>query len=119
LVPLVKEKKITAEEAKNLAHSIINEDQKKKLLAEKEIDFSYDHDGKARFRVNIFFQQGSISMALRLIPSEIKTIEALGLPPVLHEFTNKSKGLVLVTGASGQGKSTTLASLIDEINQTR
>lgn len=119
LVPLVKEKKITTEEVKNLAYSIINEDLKKKLAVEKEIDFSYDHEGKARFRVNVFFQQGSLSMALRLIPTQIKTIEELGLPAVLHEFTNKSQGLVLVTGASGQGKSTTLASLIDEINQTR
>lgn len=119
LMPLLKEKKITVEEAKNLAHSIISEEQKKKLQTEKEIDFSYDHDGKARFRVNVFFQQGALSMALRLIPTQIKTVEELGLPAVLHEFTNKSQGLVLVTGASGQGKSTTLASLIDEINQTR
>lgn len=119
LVPLIKEKKINAEDAKNFAYALISEDQKKRLGLEKEIDFSYDHDGKARFRVNVFFQQNAISMALRLISSEIKTIEALGLPPVLHEFTNKSQGLVLVTGASGQGKSTTLAALIDEINQTR
>ena len=119
LVPLIKEKKITAEDAKNLALSIVGDDEKKKLYAEKEIDFSYDHDGKARFRVNIFFQRGALSMALRLISSEIKTLEQLGLPAVLHEFTTKSQGLVLVTGASGQGKSTTLASLIDEINQTR
>lgn len=119
LVPLIKEKKIAAEDSKNFAFSIISEDQKKRLLADKEIDFSYDHGGKARFRVNIFFQQGVISMALRLISSQIKTVEQLGLPAILHEFATKSQGLVLVTGASGQGKSTTLASLIDEINQTR
>jgi len=119
LIPLVKEKKITSEDAKNLAYSIIAEDQKKRLLAEKDIDFSYDFDGKARFRVNIFFQRGCISLALRVIPSEIKTIEDLSLPPVLHEFTHKSQGLVLVTGASGQGKSTTLAAMIDEVNHTK
>ncbi|OGZ66404.1 MAG: type IV pili twitching motility protein PilT [Candidatus Staskawiczbacteria bacterium RIFCSPHIGHO2_02_FULL_43_16] len=119
LAPLMKEKKLTAQDCQGFAYALIGEEQKKRLSTEKEIDFSYDHGGKARFRVNIFYQQGAISMALRLIPSEIKTIEDLGLPPVLHEFTNKSQGLVLVTGASGQGKSTTLASLIDEINQTR
>ncbi len=119
LVPLLKEKKITAEDAKHYSNSIMDETRQKKLLTEKEIDFSYDHDGRARFRVNVFFQQGVISMALRLISPDIKTIEALGLPAILHEFTNKSQGLVLVTGASGQGKSTTLASLIDEINHTK
>src|SRR3989338_2045808 len=83
------------------------------------MDFSYDFDGKARFRVNIFFQRDAISLALRLVPSHIKTIEDLSLPPVLHEFTRKSQGLVLVTGASGQGKSTTLAAMIDEVNHTK
>lgn len=119
LVPLVKEKKISAQEAEGLAFAILTDEKKKKFLAEKEIDFSYDHDGKARFRVNIFFQRETISMALRLISSRIRTIEDLGLPPVLHEFTGKSQGLVLVTGASGQGKSTTLAAILDEINHTR
>jgi len=119
LVPLVKEKKITAEDSKGLAFSLMSEERKKKFLLDKEIDFSYDFDGKARFRVNIFFQRNYISMALRYIPSDIKTVEDLSLPPILHEFVNKSQGLVLVTGASGQGKSTTLAVLIDEINHTR
>ncbi|MDO8530206.1 MAG: PilT/PilU family type 4a pilus ATPase [bacterium] len=119
LVPLSKEKIITAEEAKGLAFCLMDEDRKKKFLAEKEIDFSYDFDGKARFRVNVFFQRDCVSLALRLIPAKVKTIEELSLPAVLHEFTHRSQGLVLVTGASGQGKSTTLASLIDEINHTR
>ena len=119
LVPLLKEKKITAEDSKGLAFSLMNEAKKHKLLEEKEIDFSYDFDGKARFRVNIFFQRGCISLALRVVPQKIKTIEDLSLPPVLHEFLHKSQGLVLVTGASGQGKSTTLAALIDEINHTK
>ena len=119
LVPLIKEKKITDEDSKGLAFSLMDEFKKNKLLNEKEIDFSYDFDGKARFRVNIFFQKGKISLALRLISPNIKTIEDLSLPPVLHEFTNKSQGLILVTGASGQGKSTTLAALIDEVNHTR
>src|SRR3989344_4538319 len=98
---------------------LIKEIKKQKLLTEKEIDFSYDFEGKARFRVNIFFQKDGISIALRLISPKIRTIEELNMPPVLHEFTGRSQGLVLVTGASGQGKSTTLAAMIDEINHTK
>src|SRR3989344_2977688 len=119
LVPLTKEGRISPEDAKGLAFSLLNEAKRSKLTTEKEIDFSYNFDEKARFRINIFFQKGVISLALRLISSSIKTIEDLSLPPVLHEFTKKSQGLVLVTGASGQGKSTTLAALIDEINHSR
>lgn len=119
LVPLAKEKTITPEDAKGFAFSLMNEAKKQKFLAEKEVDFSYDFEGKARFRVNIFFQQECISLALRLISPQISTVEELFLPPVLHEFTRKTQGLVLITGASGQGKSTTLAALIDEINHTK
>ncbi len=119
LVPLLKEKILTKEDSKGLAFALMDEQKKQKFLAEKEIDFSYDFDGKARFRVNVFFQRNAISISLRLISSNIKTVEELSLPPVLHEFTNKSQGLVLVTGASGQGKSTSLAAMIDEINHTR
>ncbi|MEK7663971.1 MAG: type IV pilus twitching motility protein PilT [Patescibacteria group bacterium] len=119
LIPLIKEKKIGAEDAKGLAFSLMDEDKKHKLLTEKEIDFSYDLKGRARFRVNIFFQSDYISIAMRIIEANIRTIEDLSLPPILHEFTNKPQGLVLVTGASGQGKSTTLAAILDEINKTR
>src|SRR3989344_4034597 len=119
LVPMLSEKKITAESSKGFAFALMSEAKKQKFLEEKEMDFSYDFDGKARFRVNIFFQRDAISLALRLVPSHIKTIEDLSLPPVLHEFTRKSQGLVLITGASGQGKSTTLAAMIDEINHTK
>src|SRR5581483_2027340 len=119
LVPLAGEKLITSADAQGLAFSLLNEAKKHTLLVEKELDFSYDFEGKARFRVNIFFQREEISIALRLILPNIKTIEDLFLPPVLHDFVKKNQGLVLVTGASGQGKSTTLAALIDEINHTR
>lgn len=119
LVPLVNEKKITPESSRGLAFSLMDEAKQQKFLAQKEIDFSYDFEGRARFRVNVFFQKGSISLALRLISPKIKTVEDLSLPAILHEFTSKSQGLVLVTGASGQGKSTTLAAMLDEINHTR
>jgi len=119
LVPLTNEKKFTADDTQNFAFGLMSDTQKEKFLKEKEIDFSYDFDGKGRFRVNIFYQRDCISLALRLIPTKIKTIEDLALPAVLHEFTNKSHGLILVTGASGQGKSTTLAAMVDEINHTK
>lgn len=119
LVPLTKEDVVTAEDAKGFAFAVMNETKKQKLLAEKEIDFSYDFEKKDRFRVNVFLQRNGMSIAMRLIPSKIRTIEELSVPPVLHDFTTRSQGLVLVTGASGQGKSTTLAAMIDEINHTR
>ena len=119
LIPLIKEKKILSQDSEGLAFALMTDLQRKKFLEEKEIDFSYDFEGKVRFRINIFFQKGSISIALRLIPPKIKTIEELNLPPVLHEFTGRPQGLVLICGASSQGKSTTLAALIDEVNHTR
>ncbi len=119
LVPLSKEKVIEAKDSEGLAFSIMLEFYRKKFLEEKEIDFSYQHEDKGRFRVNIFFQRGSISLALRFIPSKIRTIEELNLPPVLHDFSSRPQGLILVTGATSQGKSTTLAAMIDEINHTR
>jgi len=119
LIDLEGEKIITSKDSQGLAFSLMTPLQKEKFLREKEIDFAYDFERKARFRVNVFFQRGMVSIALRLIPSKIKTIEELNLPPVLHKFTQAQQGFVLVTGASSQGKSTTLASLIDEINHQR
>ena len=119
LTPLSKEKPLLPEDTESLARSLMPEGLYARLLAEKEIDFSYNFDDKARFRINAFFQGGNISLALRLIPTKIRSIEELGLPPILHEFTKAQQGFVLVTGPSGQGKSTTLAALIDEINHQR
>ncbi len=119
LIPVLSEKMVTAEMSEGFAMALLGEDRKKKFLAHREIDLSYDLDGKARFRVNIFFQRGTVSLALRLVPSGIKTIENLSLPAILHEFTQRTQGLLLVTGASGQGKSTTMAAMLDEINHTR
>jgi len=119
LVPLVKMRKLTSEDTQGLAFALATDEQKQRVLSVKEIDFSYNFDNKARFRVNIFFQRYNISCALRLIPAEIQTIEELNLPPVLHRFIQPKQGFVLLTGPSSQGKSTTLAALIDEINHTR
>lgn len=118
LIPL-KGKKISTEDSENLAMALMNEQQRQRFLQEKEIDFSYTFEERARFRVNIFYQKGHVSSALRLIPTKIRKIEDLNLPPILHEFTKPTQGFILLTGPSSQGKSTTLAALIDEINHTR
>jgi len=119
LVPLIKMEKITSEDAKKLAFALMNENQQQRFVEDKEIDFSYNFEDKARFRLNIFFQRNEISCALRLIPAQILTIEELNLPAILHEFTKAAQGFVIITGPSSHGKSTTLAALIDEINHTR
>ena len=119
LIPLVKEKKLSPEDTKNLAFILMTEAQRERFLEDKEMDFSYKFEERSRFRVNIFFQKGYISCALRLVPAQIKTISELNLPPVLYEFTKANQGFVLICGPSSQGKSTTLAALIDEINHTR
>jgi len=119
LVPLLKKKKLTAKDTQALAEALMTAEQYERLLKEKDIDFSYAFGDGVRFRINTFFQEGKISIALRLISKVIKTIDELNLPPVLHEFTKASQGFVLVAGPSGHGKSTTLAALIDEINHTR
>lgn len=119
LVPLVKMKNLAAEDAQALAFELMTADQQQRFLKEKEIDFSYSAGEKARFRVNIFFQRGHISCALRLIPAKIPTLEELNLPSILYEFTRPSQGFLLITGPSSHGKSTTLAALLNEINKTR
>ena len=119
LIPLFKQKKVTTEDAEGLARVLLQDEKYARFLKEKEVDFSLNFESDARFRVNIFFQKGNISCALRLVPSKIPTIEELNLPPILHEFTKANQGFVLITGPSSQGKSTTLAALIDEINHQR
>jgi twitching motility protein PilT len=119
LIPFLKMKELSSEDTRGLAEALMTKEQLERFLEKKEIDFSYNFRGEARFRVNIFFQRGAISCALRLIPAKIPTLEELNLPTVLREFTKPSQGFVLVTGPSSHGKSTTLASLIDEINHTK
>jgi len=119
LIPLGQEQIILPKDAEGIAFAIMTEEQRKKFLSEKEADFSFQHEDKGRFRINIFFQRGSVSLAARFIPSRIRTIEELNLPPILHDFASRPQGLVLVTGATSQGKSTSLAAMINEINQIR
>jgi twitching motility protein PilT len=106
-------------DARELIYSILSQDQRQKLETDWEVDFSYSLYGMARFRVNAYFQRGTLSAAFRLVPVGIKSIEQLGLPKILHSFCHKPRGFVLVTGPTGSGKSTTLASILDEINETR
>ncbi len=113
------EKVLNAQDTQGLAFTLMTEPQRQQFLKNKEIDFAYELSGKARFRVNAFFQSRKISVALRLISAKIRTIEELNLPFILHEFARAKQGFVLVTGATSQGKSTTLAALVDEINHTR
>ncbi len=119
LVSLIKERKISSEDVRGLVNVLMDDFQKQRFIQEKEIDFSYCFEDQARFRVNVFFQKGNPSASLRFISPKIKTIEELNLPPHLHQFTKVTQGFVLITGSSGQGKSATLAALIDEINHTR
>ncbi len=119
LIPLQKEPMVTPEVVENLVSNLLTPEQKQKLLEEKEIDLSYSFEDKARFRINVFHQRGYMAAALRLIPSQIRTIEELRLPPILHDFTKLSQGFILIVGPAGHGKSTTLAALLDEVNHTR
>ena len=110
---------LTPTDTREIVYSILSNAQRQRLETEWQLDFSYSIPGYARFRVNAYLQKGSIGAAFRLIPSETVPIEKLGLPPVIREFATKPRGIVLVTGPTGSGKSTTLASLINEINETR
>jgi twitching motility protein PilT len=119
LVGLQKENILTPEDTQGLVLALLTPEQKDKMIKYGDVDFSYAYEDKARFRVNAFFQRGFMAAALRLIPAEIKTVEELKLPPILHELTKLNQGFVLVVGPAGNGKSTTLAALLDEINHNR
>jgi twitching motility protein PilT len=110
---------LDAETTQALLYRILSTEQQKRLELDKSIDLAHEVPGIARFRVNVYFQRESLGAALRQIPQDIRTLEELGLPASLHELTKKPRGLVLVTGPTGSGKSTTLAAMIDEINRTR
>jgi twitching motility protein PilT len=110
---------MSAEEVRRMAYSILSEEQKKTFENEKELDFSFGVQGISRFRANVFLQRGATAMAIRQIPYTIHGFEELGLPPIARALIERNQGLVLVTGPTGSGKSTTLATMVDTINSTR
>lgn len=119
LTPVQGGKVLDEEAVETLIFAILDEDQKQILLKDKEFDFSFAFGDLGRFRVNAFHERGNLAAALRLIPNAIATVEELGLPPVINKFSDYPRGLVLVTGPTGSGKSTTLAALVDKINTER
>jgi twitching motility protein PilT len=119
LTPLEGYPTLAPADTREIIYSILTSAQRQRLETNWQLDFAYAVPGSARFRVNAYFQRGALGAAFRLIPFEIAPLDSLGLPPVLREFADKPRGLVLVTGPTGSGKSTTLASIIDVINQTR
>ena len=108
---------LTMDDTEKLCYSILTEEQKRMFEEQKELDFSFALKGMARFRGNVFRQRGGVAGVFRLIPQTVKPFETLGLPPAVNDLCNLSRGLVLVTGATGSGKSTTLAAMIDKINR--
>jgi twitching motility protein PilT len=110
---------LSSEDTQQLLYRILSSEQQKQLEIKRQLDFSHSVPGLARFRVNVYFQKESVGAAFRMIPDELKTLEELGIPPTLHQLAEKPRGIVLVTGPTGSGKSTTLAALIDEINRNR
>ena len=110
---------LTPQGLRTMIYSIISQKQRERLEQDLELDLSYSLPGKARFRVNVYFQRDSIGAAFRLIPFEVKPLQDLSLPPVVGEFARLPRGFVLVTGPTGSGKSTTLASLVDIVNTER
>ena len=119
LLPLAKEPILTREDAEGLVLALLTADQKDRFLKLRQLDFSYNYEDKARFRVDVYFQRGFMAAALRLIPAQIKTIEELNLPPILHDFARLNQGFILLVGPAGHGKSTTLAAVLDEVNHRR
>jgi twitching motility protein PilT len=112
-------KPLAPRDSLGLAYSILTENQKKRFEVEDELDFSFGVQNLSRFRGNVYKQRGCVAMAIRQIPYEIVSIEKLGLPPILNRLAERPRGLVLVTGPTGSGKSTTLAAMVDKINKER
>jgi twitching motility protein PilT len=110
---------LNGQQTREVVYGILNDDQRKRFETNQQLDFAYAIPGVARFRVNCFFQRGSVSAAFRLVPQEVPALGSLGVPEVLREFTTRPRGFVLITGPTGSGKSTTLAAMIDSINAER
>ena len=111
--------KLLPDDTKKIAYELLSEKQKEVLIEKGEVDFSYAISGIGRFRVNVYSQRGTYSIAIRPIPLEIPTAHELGLPNIITDLAEKKRGLILITGPTGSGKSTTLATMIDHINITR
>ena len=118
LVPLKEGKRLAPEEVAQMAFEIMNEFHKEKFKASNEVDLAYGVPGLGRFRVNVFQQRGTMGVVLRVIPVKVMSLDELQLPPVLKKIALEERGLILVTGTTGSGKSTTLAAMIDHINST-
>jgi len=119
LIMLSNQKILDKETLEGLVFALLGEERKARFLSEKELDFSYELEGKNRFRVDAYQTKGGLAASLRLIPNEVKTIDELNLPPIIKIFSKLSQGFVLVVGPNGHGKSTTLAAIIDIINKER
>ncbi|PYM31805.1 MAG: type IV pili twitching motility protein PilT [Candidatus Rokuibacteriota bacterium] len=119
LTQLTQFEQLAPPDTQRLAYSILNEGQKQKFEEENELDLSFGIQGLARFRCNVFRQRGAVGAAIRIIPFKIRTFDELGLPTIVQQLADRPKGLVLVTGPTGSGKSTTLAAMIDKINTER
>src|SRR5687767_4122833 len=119
LVVAAEDRRLDRADTEAMANAILSDDQKEKFRIAQEVDLAYSIAGLGRFRCNVFQQRGTVGLVLRVIPTRIKTIDELGLPPVLKRIAQEERGLVLVTGTTGSGKSTTLAAMIDHINTTR
>lgn len=119
LIPIKSKEQLSAEDTIGLVRELLSEDNFAKFEKREEVDFAYNYNDKARLRGNAYFQQGAAGVSLRLIPEKVKSLDELGLPPVLKDFTRREQGFFLTVGPIGQGKSTTLASMIDLINSNR
>src|SRR5579864_3445374 len=111
--------RLTPEDTREFIYSILTTEQRRRFENDLQLDFAYVVPGRARFRVNAYFQRGAVAAAFRLIPSVITSIDELGLPTVVHDLARRPRGLVPVTGPTGSGKTTSLAAMLDEINRTR
>lgn len=119
LTSLTKHPVLTGEHTEGLVNALLSEEQKERLSKFREVDFSYNYKDKARFRVNVFYQRGYLSAALRFFPPKIRTVKELNLPSIIEKFAHQSQGFFLVVGPTGHGKTTTLAALIDYINHNQ
>ncbi len=119
LIPIPGEPELDQDSVEHLILSVLTEELRNELRTDREVDFSFSYKKVARFRANCYYQMGAIAMAMRMIPMKLPTFEELGLPPAVEYFSNLPQGLVLVTGPTGSGKSTSLAAMIDYINMNR